>query len=114
TEMQQMFGEGVKLGEQHKQWWSYVGHFFFAPFYVYAYSFGELLTMSLYAKAKSEGPRFAEKYIQVLEVGGSKTPHELMEIVGVDLKSKECWEGGFAAIDEIVRTFEELWAKNSA
>lgn len=111
AELQQMFGSAVKLGEQHKLWWSYVGHFFFAPFYVYAYSFGELLTLSLYQKAKNEGPGFAEKYVQLLEFGGSMTPDELMATVGVDLHSKTFWEGGFKAIDEMVRTFEDLWAK---
>lgn len=114
AEMQQMFGDSIQLGDQHKNWWSYIGHFFFAPFYVYAYSFGELLTLSLYAKAKLEGPGFAEKYIQVLELGGSQTPDELMSIVGVDLRSKEFWEGGFAAIEKLVEKFEELWSKRSA
>lgn len=114
AEMQQMFGDAVNLGDQHKMWWSYVGHFFFAPFYVYAYSFGELLTLSLYAKAKQEGPDFAAKYVQVLELGGSLTPDELMAIVGVDLHSQEFWEGGFAAIEKLVDKFEELWAKQSA
>lgn len=112
-EMQSMFEDAVKLGDQHRLWWLYVGHFFFAPFYVYAYSFGELLTLSLYERAKEEGPEFAEKYIQVLRLGGSKTPHELMEIVGVDLRDKAFWEGGFAVINRMVDTFGSLWKEYS-
>ena len=110
-ELQSMFQDAVKLGDQHRQWWSYVGHFFFAPFYVYAYSFGELLTLSLYQKAQSMGPEFAEKYIEVLELGGARTPHELMEILGVDLRSREFWIGGFQAIDRLVTEFEALQAR---
>ncbi|HRJ27290.1 MAG TPA: M3 family oligoendopeptidase [Fimbriimonadaceae bacterium] len=108
-ELQSMFGRSIELGEQHKLWWSYVGHFFWAPFYVYAYAFGELLTLSLYAKAQAEGPEFSEKYIQVLKLGGSKSPEELMSLVGVDLRSKEFWLGGFQAIDAMVSRFESLW-----
>lgn len=108
-EIQAMFGDSVKLGDQHKLWWSYVGHFFFAPFYVYAYSFGELLTLSLYQKAKVEGPEFAEKFVKVLRLGGSKSPQELMDIVGADLNSEPIWNGGFTAIDQMVGKFESLW-----
>ena len=106
-----MFGDSVMLGEQHRMWWSYVGHFIFAPFYVYAYSFGELLVLSLYQMAKAEGPGFADKYIEVLRLGGSKSPKELMAIVGVDLASESFWRGGFDAMEKLVAEFERLWAE---
>lgn len=108
-ELQSMFGDSVKLSDNHRIWWSYVGHFIFAPFYVYAYSFGELLTMAVYQMSKSQGPEFAQKYVEVLRLGGSETPHELMARLGVDLRSKAFWEGGFAAIEAMVERFEALW-----
>ena len=111
TEQQAMFGDSVKLGEQHRTWWSYVGHFFFAPFYVYAYSFGELLVLSLYQKAKAEGAAFEAKYIEVLRRGGSLPPQELMDIVGVDLQSEAFWRGGFAAMEGFLTEFERLWSE---
>ncbi|MBX3095833.1 MAG: M3 family oligoendopeptidase [Fimbriimonadaceae bacterium] len=110
SEMQSMFEDSVNLGDDHRVWWTYVGHFFFAPFYVYAYAFGELLTMSLYQKAKGEGQEFAEKYLEVLSSGGSKTPHELMSILGVDLKDKSFWEGGFRVLEGFLDEFERLAA----
>lgn len=113
-EIQGMFGDSVKIGEQHRMWWSYVGHFIYAPFYVYAYSFGELLVLSLYQMAKAEGPGFADKYIQVLELGGSKSPQELMAIVGVDLNSEAFWRGGFAAMEKLVAEFERLWTEHKS
>lgn len=113
-ELQAMFGNSVKLGEQHRAWWSYVSHFVSVPFYVYAYSFGELLVLSLYQKAKAEGPSFASKYIDLLKLGGSRSPQALMETVGVDLKSEEFWKGGFAAMERLVAQFETLWAEYSA
>ncbi len=109
-ELQGMFGDSVKMGDQHSAWWSYVGHFIFAPFYVYAYSFGELLSMSLYSRAQKEGPEFEAKYIKMLEMGGSKTPEELMAFVGVNLDDEAFWLGGFEAIESMISTFEGLWA----
>lgn len=107
-ELQRMFGDAVVMGEQHKKWWMMIGHFFFAPFYVYAYSFGELLALSLYAKAKAEGEEFVERYIEMLRRGGSQSPQQLMDYVGVDLNSREFWQGGFDAIERLVSEFERL------
>jgi len=109
-ELQAMFGKSLLLGEQHKDWWSYVGHFIFAPFYVYAYSFGELLVLSLYQMAKAEGPGFAPKYVEMLRKGGSLSPTELMHMVGVDLHSEAFWKGGFTAMEQLVGEFERLWS----
>lgn len=114
AELQSMFGDSVRMEEQHRRWWSYVGHFIFAPFYVYAYAFGELLTMSLYEMARREGPSFQEKYIELLRLGGSKSPKDLMAGVGVDLNDEAFWRGGFAVIDTLITRFETLWANQQA
>ncbi|MBI1331522.1 MAG: M3 family oligoendopeptidase [Armatimonadetes bacterium] len=113
-ELQAMFGDSVKLGDQHRCWWMYVSHFMAVPFYVYAYSFGELLVLSLYEMAKKQGPSFADDYIEVLRLGGSKSPTELMAMVNVDLKSEAFWRGGFAAMDQFLVEFERLWAEYNA
>jgi oligoendopeptidase F len=107
--LQAMFGESVHLGEQHKCWWSYVSHFISVPFYVYAYSFGELLVLSLYQTAKAEGPSFGDKYITLLRKGGSQTPADLMASVGIDLKAEPFWQSGFAAMEKLIQEFERLW-----
>ncbi len=109
-ELQLMFGDSLELEEQHRRWWSYIGHFFFAPFYVYAYSFGELLALSLYDQSKRGGPKFVENYTELLRRGGSQSPHELMALVGVDLRSREFWEGGMAVLERMVTEFERLKA----
>lgn len=109
-ELRRMFGDSVTMGDQHAAWWMAIGHFFFAAFYVYAYSFGELLALSLYARAKAGGPEFVERYVEMLRRGGSQSPEELMAYVGVDLNSREFWQGGFDAIAGLVTEFERLWA----
>ncbi len=47
---EEMFGEAVILTPGYDLWWSYIPHFIHSPFYVYAYAFGELLSISLYAQ----------------------------------------------------------------
>jgi len=108
-EVQLMFGDSVALGDEHRLWWSYIGHFIGSPFYVYAYSFGELLVLSLYRQSKKEGPAFAAKYLAMLEAGGSLTPQELMSKVGVTLDDPAFWQGGFDVLAGLVGEFEALW-----
>lgn len=108
-ELQAMFGDSVKLGDEHRCFWSYIPHFIGTPFYVYAYSFGELLVLSLFGKAKQEGASFAPRYLAMLEKGGSQTPHELMAGLGVDLNDRAFWLGGFAAMEKLVTEFEAIW-----
>lgn len=114
NEIQSMFGDSVEMGEQHRRWWSYVGHFTGSPFYVYAYSFGELVVLSLYEMAKEQGPEFVDKYIEMLRLGGSKSPDELMELVGVNLRDEAFWQGGFKVIERFIGTFESLYAASKS
>ena len=106
-----MFGDSVELGDDHRLWWSYIGHFIGTPFYVYAYSLGELLVLSLFQQSKREGKVFADKYLAMLEAGGSLTPQELVTKVGVTLNDPAFWQGGFDALGTLIEEFEALWAE---
>ncbi len=98
----EMFGQSLSLTANYSIWWSYIPHFINSPFYVYAYAFGELLTLSLYAKYKLEGQGFVDKYLAMLASGGSKTPKELLKPLGVNLEDPKFWAGGLNAIQELV------------
>jgi len=109
--IQAMFGDAVEMGEEHKLWWMYVGHFIGSPFYVYAYSFGELLVMALYSMYRKDGESFAARYLDMLEAGGSCSPQELLERVGIDIKDPEFWRGGMKILEQFVSDFEGLYAQ---
>jgi oligoendopeptidase F len=108
---QSMFGDSVVLGDEHKDWWSYVPHFIGSPFYVYAYSFGELLVMALFQQYKQKGSRFAEEYVALLRKGGSLTPQELMSSVGIDIRDPKFWQGGLDVLAGMVAEFERLYSE---
>jgi len=108
---QDMFGDSVQLGEGHHNWWMYVSHFIHTPFYVYAYTFGELLVLALYAKSKQEGAAFEPKYLNLLKSGGSLSPKDLMGIVGIDLKDPAFWQGGMDVLEGFIARFEAIYAE---
>lgn len=102
----EMFQDSVTLTDDYARWWAYIGHFVHAPGYVYAYAFGELLVLSLYALFKNGMQGFVERYLELLSAGGSKTPEELMRPFGVDITSRDFWMSGLRLIEEMVREVE--------
>lgn len=103
-----MFGDSVTLRDDYSIWWSYVTHFLHVPGYVYAYAFGELLVLALYATYRREGPSFVPRYVEVLAAGGSDSPHNILRKLGVDLNDPEFWELGLAEIEALVGYAETL------
>ena len=102
------FGDAVELTDEFKWEWVSIPHFFHVPFYVYAYSFGQLLVLSLYKQYKTEGETFKPRYIKVLEAGGSASPVEICAEAGLDITKAEFWQGGFDVIKEMVDQLEEI------
>ena len=94
-----LLGDSVDLSEGYSSWWSYVPHFIATPGYVYAYSYGHLLALSVYSRYEQEGEGFVESYLDLLRAGGSRSPEELGEIVGVDLADPGFWNAGLDLIE---------------
>lgn len=105
---QEMFGDSLVLGDDHKWTWLYIPHIVQWPFYVYAYAFGELLVLSLYARYKKEGASFIPQYFELLAAGGSRNPVELLKELGIDVTSSSFWQGGCDLIRSKVAQAQEL------
>jgi len=105
---EEMFQGSVRLGDHYRIWWSYIPHFLHTPGYVYAYAFGELLVLALYARYQKEGEEFVEKYLRLLEAGGSDWPHVLLEKLGIDLNDSRFWQEGLSSIEQLVTRAEKL------
>ena len=103
-----MFGESVTLTDNYAMWWSYIPHFIATPGYVYAYAFGELLVLALYARYKQSPAGFADAYVGMLTAGGSNWPHEIVKPLGVDLTDPDFWQKGLGILAEMVGEAEEL------
>lgn len=104
-----MFAGSVTLLPGHASWWSYIPHFINTPFYVYAYTFGELLALALYKQCREQGAAtFAPRFKAFLGAGGSRTPQELVAPLGVNLSDAGFWRGALAVFEEQVAAFETL------
>ncbi len=106
--LKDQFGDAVELPEAFRFEWMMVPHFFNTPFYVYAYSFGQLLVLSLYARFREEGKAFIPRLKRLLAAGGSKPPVELLKSEGFEVADPGFWRKGYGLIAENVRTLKTL------
>ncbi len=95
----QMMGDSVELTDNYASWWSYIPHFIGSPGYVYAYAYGQLLALSVYAQYEARGNEFVSAYLDLLRAGGSRSPEELGAIVDCDLADPEFWDAGLRIVE---------------
>lgn len=94
----ELFGDSVEITDGYRLWWSYVPHFISTPGYVYAYAYGLLLALSVYARYLEEGEAFVPRYLELLAAGGSRSPEDLGRIAGVDLADPGFWDAGLTLV----------------
>lgn len=117
TETQEeLLGDSVEITDGYRSWWSYVPHFIGSPGYVYAYAYGQLLALSVYQLYSEQGEEIVPGYLDMLAAGGSRSPEELGQMVGVDLTDPGFWDRGLdlveGQIDEAVDAAEAVIAQN--
>ena len=106
--MGESLGPAVTLNAGYEPYWAYVSHFVHAPFYVYAYAFGDLLVSALMEKRREDPAGFAPLYEELLAAGGSKTYVEALAPFGLDPREKRFWAAGCARLERLVDEFEAL------
>ena len=106
--LKEQFGNSVDTSDDFALEWSGIPHFFHTPFYCYAYSFGNLLALSLFQRYKKEGQDFVPSYINILSAGGSKKPELLLNEYGIDISSSRFWQDGFDYVHDQVKQLSAL------
>lgn len=92
------FGDALEVDDIFRWEWVTIPHIYETPFYVYAYSFGQLFVLALYQQFKEEGASFIPRYIHILEEGGAKAPMQILAEAGMDAAKASFWEGGFKVL----------------
>jgi oligoendopeptidase F len=102
-----LFGDSVDV-TGYTPWWSYIPHFTGVPGYVYAYAYGYLFALAIYRRYVEEGEAMVEPYLDVLRAGGSRSPEQLAEMVGLDLSDPAIWASGIDALAAELDEAEQL------
>jgi oligoendopeptidase F len=106
--LNKQFGAAVEVSDEFRWEWVSIPHIYLTPFYVYAYTFGQLLVLSLYQQYKLEGDAFKPRYLGLLSAGGSKSPEQILTDAGIDMHQASFWQGGFNVIQGLVEQLETI------
>ncbi|MDX2270838.1 MAG: M3 family metallopeptidase [Cyanobacteriota bacterium] len=82
---QDLCGDAVELLPEHQYDWARIGHIFFKPFYCYNYTLSFVVAIACYQQYKITGKDFVPKYLKLLDMGGSRSPEQALQTVGIDL-----------------------------
>jgi oligoendopeptidase F len=102
------FGSAVEVAPEFQWEWVSIPHFYHVPFYVYAYSFGQLLVFALYREYRKDPQAFRPRYLDILKAGGAAAPMTVLSRAGLDISKADFWRGGFQVVEELVDKLEAL------
>ena len=98
------YGDAVE--DKHEYMWAVKSHYYSEEFsfYNYPYAFGELFSLSLFAKAEKD-PSFSSTYRDILRRTGIDDAKKVAALAGADIEDESFWLSG---LDFIRRYAEEL------
>ena len=99
-------GPAFKYDDEYKYYWTHIPHFVHSPFYVYAYAFGDCLVNSLYDVYLETPDGFRDKYVEMLEAGGTLRHKELLAPFGLDAADPEFWNRGMSVVEGFIDELE--------
>ena len=83
-------------------------HFISTPGYVYAYAYGQLLALAVYARYEEEGAGFVPGLPRAACPPAARCrPEELGRIVGVDLADPGFWDRGLDLVERQLQAAEQ-------
>jgi oligoendopeptidase F len=105
-----IYGDSVEWFEEMDWEWTMKGHYYIPNFrfYNYPYVYAQLFVYALYQTYKKEGKSFVPKFKKLLSSGGSVSPEELGEIVGLDITKPDFWKLGIKQYEDFVNQLENL------
>jgi oligoendopeptidase F len=106
--LHQQFGDSLEISNDFEIEWLVIPHIYHTPFYCYAYSFGQLLSLSLYRQYKQQGESFKPKLLKILSYGGSASPTHILEEAGINIADPDFWRGGFQVIAGMIDELERI------
>lgn len=104
NEQRKLYGGYVELHGNSSAGWCSYPHIYKEPFYMYSYSFANIIALSIYNKYLLEGKNFSEKFIDFLTKGCSNSPEQLFKEFGINFEEKEFWQQAFDYISNNILT----------
>jgi oligoendopeptidase F len=111
AQQRDLYGDGVRLTDGYRLWWSYLDSFFVTPGSSIGYAYGQLAGLALLSRHRADPAGFRPRYLELLAAGGSRSPAELLEAVGLRTTDPAGWQPAMLALRRSVEEFAQLTAQ---
>ncbi len=105
-----IFGDAVTWFPEMQAEWTMKPHYFMANyrFYNYPYVYAQMFVYALYTSYLQEGKEFVPKLVEMLSAGGSRSPLEIGEIVGLNVTKPNFWKSGLKVFEHFIGDLEKI------
>jgi pepF/M3 family oligoendopeptidase len=106
----QTYGDAIEASTLHPYMWAVKPHYYSMDFayYNYPYMFGLLFGLGLYAQHDADPDTFRASYDDLLSSTGMADAADLANRFGIDIRSKDFWNGSLDVIREDIDRFVKL------
>ncbi|WP_027964076.1 oligoendopeptidase F [Halalkalibacillus halophilus] len=106
--LENFWGDAVEIDEGAKLTWMRQPHYYMG-LYPYTYSAGLTASTAVFQLFKEEGQPAIDRWLEVLKMGGSKTPQELLKYAGVDMSTPDPIKKAVAYVGTLVDELEKSY-----
>ena len=107
--LERFWGDTVQIDEGARMTWMRQPHYYMG-LYPYTYSVGLVASTAMSLRIQQEGAPAVQRWLEVLQAGGTRKPLELMALAGIDMSSPQPIHDAVAyvgrLIDELERSFD--------
>jgi oligoendopeptidase F len=106
----QTYGDGLDMDHLHPYMWLLKPHYYMYNynFYNFPYAFGLLFGLGVYAIYQKEGEAFIPRYKELLRSTGEGKAADLAAKYGLDIRSRDFWDGSISVLAAQVDRYCEL------
>lgn len=105
--LEKFWGQDVILDEGAELTWMRQPHYYMG-LYPYTYSAGLTIGTQVSQNIRKNGKESAEKWVEVLKMGGTKKPVDLAKAAGVDVSTDEPLKKTIEFIGSLIQEIEEI------
>ena len=105
--LEKFWGDSVELTEGSELTWMRQPHYYMG-LYSYTYSAGLTIGTQVSKMIRENGKEAASKWVEVLKMGGTKSPEELAKAAGVDVSTDTPLQDTIKYIGSLIDEIEEI------
>ncbi len=105
--LKKYYGDEVELDSYSNISWMRRSHYY-QFFYLYAYSFSISVASYVANEILKGNKDMLNKYLKFLSTGSDKWPVDIFKVLGVDISSKDVYEGAIKYYESLIEKYEQI------